>query len=92
MVAAISQELEEFVRSEVANGHFATREEVIATALKQMRDRQAAFDQRVRDAIAEADATPGEDIVLETHEDFLTYAESIKTRGLERLAQKRNQP
>ena len=92
MVAAISQELEDFVRTEVANGHFASREEVIAAALIQMRDGQAAFAQRVRDAIAEADATPGADIVLETHADFLAYAESIKSRGLERLAQKRNQP
>lgn len=92
MVAAISQELEEFVQSEVANGHFATREEVIAAALTQMRDQRAAFEQSVREALAEADATPGEDIVLETPEDFRAYAESIKSRGRERLAQKQVQP
>lgn len=91
MVAAISQELEAFVQSEVANGHFATREEVIAAALIQMRDQRAAFEQRVREALDEADATPGEDIVLETPEDFRAYAESIKSRGRERLAQKQAQ-
>jgi putative addiction module CopG family antidote len=89
MVATISTELEEFVQSELANGHFASREEVIAAALKQMRDRQAAREQRVRDALIEGDATPGEDLVLETPEDFRAYAESVKTRGRERLAKER---
>lgn len=89
MVAAISTELEEFVQSELANGHFATREEVIAAALIQMRDRQAVLERKVREAIAEGDATPGEDIILTTPEDFRAYADSIKTRGRERLAKER---
>ncbi len=89
MVAAISQELEEFVQSEVANGHFATREEVIAAALTQMRDKQMAFEQRVREALAEADATPGEDIVLHNEEEIRAFFEDIKTRGRERLANQR---
>ena len=92
MVAAISTELEEFVQSELANGHFATREELVAAALMQMRDRQAAFEQRVREAIAECDATPGEDIVLKSPEDFEAFAESIKARGRERLAKQRGEP
>lgn len=89
MVAAISQELEEFVQSEVANGHFATREEVIAAALTQMRDKQMAFEQRVHEALAEADATPGEDIVLHNEEEIRAFFEDIKTRGRERLANQR---
>lgn len=89
MVAAITTELEEFVQSELANGHFASREELIVAALQQMRDRKAASEQWVRDAIEEGDVTPGENIVLETPEDFRAYAESVKTRGRERLAKER---
>ncbi len=91
MVSAITTELEEFVQSELANGHFGSREEVIAAALIQMRDRQAAWERYVRDAISECDATPGDDIVLETPEDFRAYGESIKRRGRERLAKERGQ-
>ena len=89
MVAAITTELEEFVQSELANGHFASREELIVAALQQMHDRKAASEQWVRDAIEEGDVTPGENIVLETPEDFRAYAESVKTRGRERLAKER---
>lgn len=91
MVATVSTELEEYVQSELANGRFASREEVIAAALRQMRDRQAALDQRVRDALVEGDDFPGEAIILETPEDFRAYAESIITRGRERLAKERGQ-
>ena len=86
MVATISTELEEYVQSELANGHFASREEVIAAALIQMRDRQAAWEQHIRDALAEGDDFPGEAIVLETPEDFRAYAEDVISRGKERLA------
>lgn len=89
MVTAISTELEEFVQSELAKGNFASREEVIATALIQMRDRQAAREQRVRQMIAECDATPGEDIVLHNEEELKAYFEDVKTRGRERLAKMR---
>lgn len=89
MVAAISTELEEFVQSELANGHFASREAVIAAALIQMRDRQAKCDQRVRDAIAERDSTLGENIVSENPEDFRDFANSIKTRERGRLVKER---
>ncbi|MFM9965371.1 MAG: type II toxin-antitoxin system ParD family antitoxin [Planctomycetaceae bacterium] len=91
MVAAISTELEEFVQSELANGHFASRDEVVAAALRQMRDRQAAWEQDVRNALAEGDDFPGEAIVLETREDFRAYAESVNQRGRERLAKERGQ-
>lgn len=47
MVATISTELEEFVQSELANGHFATREELIIAALMQFRDRKTAWEKRV---------------------------------------------
>lgn len=89
MVAAISTELEEFVQSELARGHFASREEVIATALIQMRDRQAGREQRIGQLIAECDATPGEDIVLHNEEELKAYFEDIKARGRERLAKTR---
>ena len=79
------------MQSELANGHFASREELIIAALQQMRDRKAAWELRVRKLITECDATPGEDIVLETPEDFRAYGESIKTRGRERLAKERGQ-
>ena len=92
MVAAISQELEDFVRTEVANGHFASREEVIAAALKQMRDGRAAFEERAIEAIAEADATPGEDLVLHNEEELRAYFEDIKSRGRERLEKMRVSP
>lgn len=89
MVAAISTELEEFVQSELANGHFASREELIVAALQQMRDRKTARDERVRELIAECDATPGEDIVLHNEEEIKAFFEDIKARGRERLAKMR---
>lgn len=98
MVAAISAELEEFLQSELAKGHFATREEVIAAALIQMRDQQEqrtsheSWEEGVRQALKEADEYPGEPIVLETPEDFRAFADSIKKRGRERLANERGQP
>lgn len=89
MVAAISTELEEFVQSELANGHFASREELIVAALQQMRDRKAAREERVRELIAECDATPGKDIVLHNEEEIKAYFEDIKASGRERLAKMR---
>lgn len=88
MLASISQDLEEFMQSEVANGHFASREEVIAAGLTLLRDRQSAFIQRVREFIAESDATPGEDIVLHNAEELRAFCEDIKKRGRERLERK----
>lgn len=90
MVTAISTELEEFVQSELANGHFATREELIMAALRQMRDRKADWEQRVEKLIAECDATPGEDIVLHNEEELDAFFEDIMARGRERLAKKRS--
>lgn len=89
MVAAISTELEAFVQSELAKGHFGSREEVISAALTQMRDREAARDQRVRQLIAECDATPGEDTVLHNDEEIDAFFDDVMVRGRERLAKAR---
>ena len=62
MVATIPMELEKFVRLEVERGGFTSREEVIATALTEMRDRRLALSQRLEELHAEEAATPGEDI------------------------------
>lgn len=88
MVATISTELEEFVQSELANGHFATREELIIAALRQFRDRKTAWEQRVGQLIAECDATPGEDTVIHNEAELKAYFEDVKARGRERLAEK----
>jgi Arc/MetJ-type ribon-helix-helix transcriptional regulator len=79
MVATISTELEDFVQSEIANGYFASREELINAAMMQFRDRKSIWEQRVRDALAEGDDFPGEAVVLETPADFRAIAESIKS-------------
>lgn len=89
MVAAISTELEDFVQSELANGHFATREELINAALRQMRDRKAAWEHRVAELIAECDATPGEDTVIHNEEELDAFFDDVMARGRERLAKRR---
>ena len=88
-MATIPTELEEFVQSEVERGSFTSREEVIATALTEMRDRRLALNQRLEELLAEEAATPGEDIVLHGEAELKAYFESVKSRGRERLAQKR---
>ena len=89
MVAAIATELEEFVQSELANGHFASREELIIAALQQMRDRKTAWEQRVSQLIAECDATPGEDTVLRNDEEIDAFFDEVMASGRERLAKMR---
>ena len=89
MVATISTELEEFVQSELANGHFATREELIIAALMQFRDRKTAWEQRVGQLIAECDATPGEDTVIHNEEELDAFFDDVMARGRERLAKQR---
>ncbi len=88
MVAAISQDLEEFMQSEVANGRFASREEVITAGLTLLRDRRAEFAQRVRDALAAGDATPGDNVVIHNEAELDAFFEDIKSRGRERLAKR----
>ena len=89
MVAAISTELEEFVQSELANGHFATREALIAAAISGMRDRQSQLEQLRHELALDDDPAVGESVILETPEDFRAYAEDVITRGKERLAKER---
>lgn len=89
MIANLPNELEPFVQTEIASGRFASADDVIVAAVIQMRDRKAAWEQRVRDALAEGDATPGEDIVLHNEEELKAYFEGVKARGRERLAKMR---
>ncbi len=89
MVATISTELEEFVQSELANGRFATREELIIAALMHFRDRKTAWEQRVGQLIAECDATPGEDTVIHNEEELDAFFDDVMARGRERLAKTR---
>ena len=89
MVATISTELEEFVQSELANGNFATREDLINAALIQFRDRKTAWEQRVGQLIAECDATPGEDTVIHNEAELDAFFDDVMARGRERMAKTR---
>ena len=90
MVATISSELEEFVQTEVSRGHFASRDEVISAALRLMRDQKAAWEERVREAIAEGDATSADDIVFNNEAEVEAFFEDINARGRKRLAAERS--
>ncbi len=95
MILTLPPDLEEFVQQEVSAGEFSSREEAIAAGVRLLRERHQSREQsenEVRRAIAEAKDYPGDNIVLETPEDFRAFAESIKTRGRERLARQRAQP
>ena len=85
MVATLTPDLEEFIQSEVSVGHVASREELIAAALRGMRDRQSQLES-LRKELALDDPGEGENIILETPEDFRAYAEDVIARGKERLA------
>ena len=92
MILNLPPDLEEFVQSEVSAGEFSSRDEAIAAGVRLLRERRASreqWEEEVRQALKEADEFPGEDIVLKTPEDFHAFAESIKTRGRERLAKER---
>lgn len=89
MMATISTELEEFVQSELANGNFATREDLINAALIQFRDRKTAWEQRVGQLIAECDATPGEDTVIHNEAELDAFFDDVMARGRERMAKTR---
>lgn len=85
MVAALTPDLEAFIQSEVSTGHFASREDLIAAAIRGMRDRQCQLE-LLRQELALDDPGEGESVILETPEDFRAYAEDVITRGKERLA------
>lgn len=93
MIAVLPAELEEFVQSEIAMGHFNSRDEVIAAAVKQMQQRQAEQPElkRVQEALAEADAdfATGRVRRFENETELRAFAEEIKSGGRVRLAAKR---
>lgn len=93
MIAVLPTELEAFVQSEIAMGHFSNRDEVIAAAVKQMQQHQAEQPElkRVQEALAEADAdfAAGRVRRFENESELRAFAEEIKTNGRARLAAKR---
>ena len=92
MFSTLPPDLEEFVESEVSAGEFASREDAIVAGVRLLQERRQSHepsDEWTRRKLQEANEFPGENIVLETPEDFRAFAESIKVRGRERLAQQR---
>lgn len=89
MVATLTPDLEEFIQSEVSTGHFASREDLIAAAIRGMRDRQSQLELLRQELALEDDPADGESLILETPEDFRAYAEDVIARGKERLANER---
>jgi putative addiction module CopG family antidote len=89
MIASLPDNLEAFVQSEIATGRFATRDEVIAAAVRQMQLRQMELEEfgSLRIALAEADEdfASGRVRRFENETELRAFAEEIKTRGRARL-------
>lgn len=86
MVAALTPELEQFIATEIAIGHFSSREQVIAAAISDFRDRQHRLELLRNELALDDDANSEEGDILETDEDFDAFAEDVIARGRERLA------
>ena len=90
MIATLPNDLEKFFEAEVSVGHFASRDEVIAAALRMMQERHEKLAALRRDiAIGKEELDRGEGIVLETDEDVEAFVADIIARGEERLAKER---
>ncbi len=89
MIAVLSDSLEAFVQSEVKQGRFASRDEVIATALREMQVRQSESEEfsDLRQALraADEDVAAGRVRQFENETELRAFADEIKSRGRERL-------
>jgi len=96
VIATLPDRLESFVQSEVATGHYASREEVIAAAVYQMQLRQGeGVDlKEIKVALAEADEdfAAGRVRTFESEVELRVFAEEIKSRGRVRLASEKVLP
>ena len=96
MIATLPDGLESFVQSEVATGHYANREVVIAAAVYQMQLRQAegvdAASLQMVLAEADEDFAAGRVRQFEDEAELRAFAEEIKSRGRVRLANEKMLP
>ena len=93
MVASLSPELERFVQSELASGHFASREAVIESALWDMQQRRGETPelQELRRLLAESDedVLAGRVRYFNSDAELRTLEEEINARGRARLEAER---
>ena len=87
MIAVLPDSLEAFVQSEVKQGRFASRDEVIATALREMQLRQSQSESEefseLRQALraADEDVAAGRVRQFENETELRAFADEIKSRG-----------
>ena len=93
MVATLTPELESFIESAVVAGQFASREEVIAKAVSEFRERQKELEWlRGEIARSDDDITAGRVRRFETIDELRAFGEEINARGMARLERKAAQP
>ena len=84
MIATLPDGLESFVQSEVATGHYANREEVIAAGYQmQLRQAEGVDAANLQMVLAEADEefAAGSVRQFEDEAELRAFAEEVKSRG-----------
>jgi putative addiction module CopG family antidote len=85
MSQSLPPELERFIEQAIASGQYATREELLADAVRLLREHQLRLDE-LRLDIQEGydEIRRGEGIWLKTREELREFFDDIKRRGRER--------
>ena len=91
MTIELPEEVQAFVKSQLATGHYADESEVVIhalTAWQQYQERIAEIRARVQEGIDAADA--GRSTKISTPEEAEAFAQQLLTRAKERRAKRKN--
>jgi len=83
---SVSTEFESFINDEVSSGRFRSREEVVAEALRQFREREEKLEKLrsdIQNGIDQLES--GESTLISTEDEHVRFFEGIKQLGREQL-------